>query len=57
MGDLTFLCLFFNIFSYELTVICVLSMWGKIMIPMYRFDYTASMDYMDPDVHCPQKGR
>ena len=33
-------------------------MWGKIMIPMYRlwlgYDYTAYMDYMDPDVRCPQ---
>ena len=34
-------------------------MWGKIIIPMYKLwlhdlDY---MDYMDPDVLCPQKGR
>ena len=32
-------------------------MWGKIIIPMYSNDYTAFMDYMDPDVLCPQKGR
>ena len=28
----------------------------KIMIPIYLgYDYMASMDYMDPDVRCPQK--
>ena len=31
-------------------------MWGKIMIAMYTYDYTACMDYMDLNVHCPQKG-
>ena len=32
-------------------------MWGKIIIPMYTigYDYMAYMDYMDPDVLCPQK--
>ena len=26
------------------------------MIPIYLgYDYMASMDYMDPDVRCPQK--
>ena len=32
-------------------------MWGKMIIPMYKcigYDYTAYMDYMDPDVLCPQ---
>ena len=29
----------------------------KIMIPMYiGYDYTASMDYMYPDVRCPPEG-
>ena len=34
--------------------LCV-SMWGKIMIPMYY--YTTCMDYMDLTVCCPQRGR
>ena len=25
------------------------------MIPMYRYDNMACMDYMDPDVRCPKK--
>ena len=32
-------------------------MWGKVMIPMYSYDYTAYIDYMDLPVRCPQKGR
>ena len=28
-------------------------MWGKIII---GYDYMAYMDYMDPNVFCPQKG-
>ena len=32
-------------------------MWGKIIIPMYGYDYMAYMDYMDPNALCPQKGR
>ena len=32
-------------------------MWGKIIIPQcIGYDYTAYMDYMHPDVLCPQKG-
>ena len=40
MGALTFLCSFFKyIFSLKLIVVCIyslFSMWGKIMIPMYK---------------------
>ena len=32
-------------------------MWGKIIIPMYDYDYTAYMDNMDLDVLCPHNGR
>ena len=32
----------------------VLSMWGYYQCVGY--DYMACMDYMDPDVRCPQKG-
>ena len=32
-------------------------MWGKIIIPIIGYDYTAYMDYMDLDVLCPQKGQ
>ena len=32
-------------------------MWGNIIIPMYSYDYMAYMDYNDPDVLCPTKGR
>ena len=32
-------------------------MWGKIIIPCIGYDYMAYMDYMDPDVLYPQKGR
>ena len=28
----------------------------KKIIPIIGYDYTAYMDYMDPDVLCPQKG-
>ena len=33
----------------------VLSVWGKTMVPMYRYDYMAYMDYMDPDLLWPRK--
>ena len=26
------------------------------MFQCIGYDYTTCMDYMDPDVHCPQKG-
>ena len=57
MGALTFLCFFFNIIFLKVNcgLYIVSSVWGKIMIPMYSFDYMACMDYMDPNVHCPKK--
>ena len=56
-GALTFFVNYFVLFlDWLYPVDCGLSMWGKIIFQCVGYDYTAYMDYMDPDILCPQKG-
>ena len=57
MGTLTFLHFFFHIFFRK--VDCGLHIVyylyeGRLRFLCIGYDYTACMDYMDPDVRCPQ---
>ena len=58
MGALTFLCFFLDIFflkvNHYLYIVCYLCE-GRWWFQCVGYDYMACMDYMDPDVHCPQK--
>ena len=56
MDALTFLCFSLNIFLFKLIVACILCViYVREDNDSIGYDYTACMDYMDPDIRCPKK--